>query len=108
MQKVLNKSPLHFNTILINALKDNMTKVMIDIYGNYFCQQMIQKSTKEQIILILNYIKRDYVKIAKDYSGTHVLQAILDKVSSKEEQCIILEAIKGSEIDLAYVSYYNH
>lgn len=103
MQKNLSKSPLQCKTLLITTLKESISKVMIDIYGNYFCQQMIQNSTKEQIMLILGLIKKDFVMIAKDYSGTHVLQAILELTHSIEEHNLILSSIKGFELEMAYV-----
>lgn len=110
MQKNLNKLPLQCKTLLITTLKENISKVMVDLYGNYFCQQMIQNLTKEQIMLILGFIKKDFVMIAKDYSGTHVLQAILELTHSIEEQTLILSSIKGFEIEMAYViipHFYN-
>ena len=77
---------------------------MIDIYGNYFCQDIIKSSNQNQIILILKYIKDDYVNIAKNFSGTHVLQTICDMITSQEEENIILNSINDKELEMAYDS----
>ena len=108
MHKTLVKLPQECKTLLINKLGTKLTNVMIDIYGNYFCQQLIQTSVKEQIILMLNYITNSFVTIAKDYSGTHVLQAILDMITTKEEEAIILSSISNYELEMAYDNNATH
>ena len=81
---------------------------MCDIYGNYFCQLFIHDSQQDLIVTILQTIQPYYVSIAKDYSGTHVLQAILDEVTSNEQQMLILNAIKSYEFEMAYDNNATH
>ena len=100
--KTIQRLSQECKTVLITRLGTNLVKVMIDIYGNYSCQQLIQSSSPEQITLMLQYIHQHFVKIAKDYSGTHVLQALLDVLSSKEQEKLILSSIKSSELEMAY------
>ena len=102
MEKTLKKSPNECITILLNNLTATLPKVMTDVYGNYFCQKIIQASTPSQITLMLTYIKKYFVIIAKDYSGTHVLQALLEALTSQEQEIIVLSAISGSELEMAY------
>ena len=108
IEKTLKKSPNECITILVNNINVNLTKVMTDVYGNYFCQKIIQASTPNQITLMLNFISKDFIQIAKDYSGTHVLQALLDVVSTQEQETIILNSIKGSELEIAYDNNATH
>ena len=102
VQKYINKCPNECKTILINSLNYNLPKVMMDVYGNYFCQDLIKKSNQNQIDLIIKYIKNSYVQIAFDYSGTHVLQVLLDMLSSPEEENILINAVLGNEIKMSY------
>ena len=108
IEKTLKKSPNECITILVNNINVYLTKVMTDVYGNYFCQKIIQASTPNQITLMLNFISKDFIQIAKDYSGTHVLQALLDVVSTQEQETIILNSIKGSELEIAYDNNATH
>ena len=78
---------------------------MIDIYGNYFCQKLIQSSSADQRILILKYIQNEFINISFDNSGTHVIQALLDLINLKDEEIIILNSIKGKEVEMSYVSF---
>jgi hypothetical protein len=75
---------------------------MMDVYGNYFIQNLIKNSNENQINLIINYIKNDYVIIALNYSGTHVLQTLLDMIKTIEEEIILVESIKGNELKMAF------
>ena len=102
VQKYINKCPNECKTILINSLNFDLPKVMMDVYGNYFCQDLIKKSNQNQINLIINYIKNDYVIIALNYSGTHVLQTLLDMIKTIEEEIILVESIKGNELKMAF------
>ena len=102
IQKYINKSPNECKTILIKSLNYDLSKVMMDVYGNYFCQDLIKKSNQNQIDLIINYIKNSFVKIAFDYSGTHVLQVLLDMISSTEEENILINSVLGNEIKMSY------
>ena len=102
IQKYINKSPNECKAILIKSLNYDLSKVMMDVYGNYFCQDLIKKSNQNQIDLIINYIKNSFVKIAFDYSGTHVLQVLLDMISSTEEENILINSVLGNEIKMSY------
>jgi hypothetical protein len=56
LQKFLNKISPENLELLIENLNHNTPKLMIDLYGNYFCQKLIQSCSAEQRISILNYV----------------------------------------------------
>lgn len=61
MQKFLNKiNPDNLN-VLINKLGSNIPQLMTDVYGNYFCQKMIQSCSVEQRIVVLNYVRKPLI-----------------------------------------------
>ncbi len=108
LKKVIIKNNPLCISILINTLQSNLSLLMIDLYGNYFCQFIIKLCNHYQIILILTYIKNDYVTIAKHYSGTHVLQTLCDVITTQEEEKLILSCIENNEIEMAYDSNATH
>jgi hypothetical protein len=81
---------------------------MKNTYGNYFFQQLIKDSEKDLISLIISYISDTFVSISKDYSGTFSLQALLDEVSSLEDESKILNYIKNHELEMAYDKNATH
>ena len=103
IRKKLGKPNSESKILLIKALgKEGISTIMKNTYGNYFFQQMI-KGTEEIIIsLIISYISSDFIQISKDSCGTFSVQALLNEVSSINEEQEILNCIKGYEMEMAF------
>ena len=108
VEKILKHSPNECISILLEHINTSLTKIMIHLYGNYFCQKVIQISSPEQITTMLTLIANDFPQIAKDYSGTHVLQALLDVISTQEQKDLIMQSIKGKELEMSYDANATH
>jgi len=109
IQKKLLKSNKDYKIYLIICLnKEGLSKIMKNTYGNYFFQQLIKDGEKDLISLIISYISDTFVNISKDYSGTFSLQALLDEVSSLEDESKILNYIKYHEMEMAYDKNATH
>ena len=101
MQKYLNNFPSFIITNLIEMIYMNFEKIMSDIYGNYFCQKLYSISSIEQRRMILNSIKDIFINVSKTTAGAHVTQNIIEESKTKDEKIIIMQYIKGHEIELA-------
>ena len=101
MQKYLNYFPSFIITNLIEMIYMNFERVMCDIYGNYFCQKLYTISSIEQRRMILNSIKDIFINISKTSAGAHVTQNIIEESKTKDEKIIIMQYIKGHEMELA-------
>ena len=108
VEKILKHSPNECINILLEHINTSLTKIMIHLYGNYFCQKVIQISSPEQITTMLTLIANDFPQIAKDYSGTHVLQALLDVISTQEQMYLILYSIENKVLEMAYDNNATH
>ena len=108
IQKLILKYPKECITILINKLNNEISLLMIDLYGNYFCQFILKLCNPNQITMILNYIRFNYINIAKNNSGTHVLQTLCDMISNQNHEKLILSFIEKNEIEMAYHSNATH
>ena len=109
IQKKLEKSSKEYKVLLVNILrKQGLSKIMKNIYGNYFFQQLIKNSEKSFISLIVSYIAEDIVEISKDFQGTFCLQALLDEVKSLEDEQKILISIKNYEMEMAFNKNATH
>ena len=109
IQKKLLKSPNYYKILLINYLnKDGLSILMTNTYGNYFFQQLIKDSENKLISLIISYISDNFVSISKDSCGTFSMQALLDEISNSEEQKLILNEIKGHEMEMIYDKNATH
>lgn len=109
VKKKLPKPNYNYKLFIILHLgKYGLIKIMKNIYGNYFFQQIIKDSEKPFILLILSYISQDFIDISKDSSGTFSLQALLDQISTIEEEKIILNFIYKHELELAFDKNATH
>lgn len=103
IQKKLDKLSNEYKVLLVNLLgKQGLPKIMNNIYGNYFFQELIKNKDKIFIELIIAYIAEDLIEISKDFQGTFCVQALLDEISSLEEEQKILNCIKNYEIEMAF------
>jgi len=109
IKKKLYKSDYDFRQFIILHLnKDGLTKIMKNVYGNYFFQQLIKNSEEQFISLILSYISDNFIEISKDPSGTFSLQALLDQVSTLENEQKILKVLKNHEMEMAFDKNATH
>jgi hypothetical protein len=101
MQKYIYYFPTFVITNLIEKIYMDFERIMCDIYGNYFCQKLYIISSTEQRRMILNSMKDIFVNVSKTSSGAHVAQSIIEESLTKEEKKIIIDYIKGHEMELA-------
>ena len=94
--------------IMLHLNKDGLKRIMKNTYGNYFFQQIIKDSEEKIISLILAYISDDFISISKDSSGTFSLQALLEEISTLEQEEAILKCINNHELEMAYDKNATH
>jgi hypothetical protein len=102
MQKELNKITPENLELLIWRLCPFMTEIMVDTYGNYFSQRLIQCCSPQQRLEILKSTVKDFVTIACHNSGTHSIQCLMEIINTKEEEEVIKGAIKNEILALSY------
>ena len=109
IQKKLEKLSKEYKVLLVNILKkQGLYIIMKNTYGNYFFQQLIKNNDKVLISLIISYISENLVDISKDFQGTFSIQALLDEISSYEEEQNILNCIKKYEMEMAFNKNATH
>ena len=109
IKKNLPQTSLDYKKFLILYLnKNGLAKIMKNVYGNYFFQQLIKNSEEQIISLIIMYISDYFIDISKDSSGTFSLQALLDEISTLENEQKILGFIKCHEMEMAYDKNATH
>ena len=103
IQKKLGKSNNECKMLLIQLLnKEGLPIIMKNTYGNYFFQQLIKGAEDIIISLIISYITTSFIEISKDSCGTFSIQALLNEISSIEDELEILNCIKNHEIEMAF------
>jgi hypothetical protein len=81
---------------------------MVDNYGNYFCQNLLQSCSGDQRLAILKGIGDKFIEICCDRKGTHTIQKMFELVNLAEEEDYIKEALTGNIITLSKVIPYTN
>ena len=59
-------------------------------------------------MIIISYISENLTEISKDFQGTFCIQALLDEISTFEDEQKILNSIKDSEMEMAFNKNATH
>lgn len=108
LQRYLDKITSNELETIINLIKDDLQYIMMDIYGNYFSQKLIQSSSPLQRIQLITFIQKNFVKIACDFSGTHSIQTLIEVKNSPKEEKLLIDIVKDHILELAFDSNGTH
>jgi len=79
----------------LQDIDEDLSRIMIDRYGNYFCQKLLSMCDTKQRSWILELIRKDFTKICCDQRGTHTIQTIFDTLSLPDEEKYIESVLRG-------------
>lgn len=86
---------------IVNLLEADFPELMIDAYGNYVCQTLVQSCSPVQRLKLLRRLARDIEKVAKDERGTHALQAFIALVTQPEEEELLITGLRERARELS-------
>jgi hypothetical protein len=82
---------------------------MVDAFGNYFIQKLMEESDETVIESIINLIQPQFAHIALDSHGTRAIQKLIEVVVNFPRHIPnIIQALKGNEILLIKDMNGNH
>lgn len=55
--------------------------VMVNIFGNYLCQKIIEVADPNELEALVNQISYDLVAISVNINGTRVIQTLIDRLT---------------------------
>lgn len=59
-----------FNSAFIQSIGPFFKDLMVDQFGNYLCQKIIEVCSPQELMLIVDLILPDIVRISMDVHGT--------------------------------------
>jgi len=108
LQRALAKASPDVLEFIVVEVGDNLHELMVDSYGNYFCQKLLQSSSSKQRLYLLKKISPHMIKIACDKRGTHSMQSLIQLINMDEEEVTLEEAIKDHVIELSFNQNGTH
>lgn len=93
---------------IVQSVSDSMGDLMVDLYGNYMCQTLLQSCSAAQRLVLLSSMQKSLIKISCNPRGTHALQNLIALASLPEEENIYYQSFKGSVIQLSKDQNSSH
>lgn len=80
---------------------------MVDPFGNYLCQKILELVSQEDISYVAMRIKEKIVLISHNQHGTRAVQKLIEVIRKKEMIDALGEALNSDVVALAKVSSYQ-
>ncbi|VEU20623.1 DEKNAAC101502 [Brettanomyces naardenensis] len=95
-------------TKIFNEIQLNVIELMIDPFGNYLVQKLLERVNETQRTTLVRNASTQFVRIALDPHGTRALQKLVECVSTKEESDIIVNSLSSYVVLLSRDLNGNH
>lgn len=86
---------------IIEFISPRVGELMVDLYGNYMCQTLLQSCSAAQRLVLLMNMQHSLIRISCNPRGTHALQNLIALASLPEEENIYQQSFKGSILRLS-------
>eukprot|EP01134_Creolimax_fragrantissima_P003146 CFRG3146T1 len=95
-------------TVIYNEVLPGIVGMMMDPFGNYLSQKLMEKCNSSQLRGIIEKIAPEMATIARNMHGTRAIQKLIDCVSEPEHVQICVTALKGHVVALIRDLNGNH
>eukprot|EP00468_Gymnochlora_sp_CCMP2014_P009114 CAMPEP_0167762498 /NCGR_PEP_ID=MMETSP0110_2-20121227/12804_1 /TAXON_ID=629695 /ORGANISM="Gymnochlora sp., Strain CCMP2014" /LENGTH=1142 /DNA_ID=CAMNT_0007649385 /DNA_START=1 /DNA_END=3429 /DNA_ORIENTATION=+ len=91
-QRIGEGHPGYFSLVMKEVFSD-LPNLMMDLFGNYLCQKLIEKSNEQQKDAIIGKIASHIPDISCDRQGTRAVQKIVASTTTKKQRGMFMNAI---------------
>ena len=108
LQQFIAKSRPEEIEKIVAAVAPHMGDLMVDLYGNYMCQTLVQSCSSSQRLTLLIGMKDNVIKIACNARGTHALQNLISIANLAEEENVYQQCFQSHILRLSKDSNSSH
>eukprot|EP00456_Euglypha_rotunda_P081310 TRINITY_DN7929_c0_g1_i16.p1 TRINITY_DN7929_c0_g1~~TRINITY_DN7929_c0_g1_i16.p1 ORF type:complete len:663 (-),score=71.59 TRINITY_DN7929_c0_g1_i16:16-1899(-) len=94
-RKLSEHDPTYFNTVFA-AVYPHLAELMVDLFGNYLCQKLIEFANEEQRYSMLIIVAPHVVAISCDRQGTRAFQKMVESAKSERERRLVIQSLAGT------------
>ncbi|KAF8406236.1 hypothetical protein HHK36_008321 [Tetracentron sinense] len=97
--------------MIFSEVKDYMGELMLDQYGNYFVQKLLDVCNEEQTTLVLISVTSDgwkFIIICLDTHGTRAVQKLLERLTTPEQIYRVMLALSLNPVSLTKCTNGHH
>ncbi|XWS23879.1 hypothetical protein CRYUN_Cryun28dG0053300 [Craigia yunnanensis] len=111
LQRIFDEGSCLDVQIIFNEIIDKIVELVMDPFGNYLVQKLLDVCTEEQrlqIVLMVTKEAGQLVRISLNTYGTRVVQKLIETLKSRQQISLIKSALKPGILDLIKDLNGNH
>ncbi|KAE8728301.1 putative pumilio-like protein 7 [Hibiscus syriacus] len=111
LQRIFDEGSCLDVQIIFNEVIGNIVELMMDPFGNYLVQKLLDVCTEEQRLQIVLTVTKEpgqLVRISLNTYGTRVVQKLIETLKSRQQISHIKSALKPGILDLVKDLNGNH
>ncbi|XP_004501537.3 pumilio homolog 12-like [Cicer arietinum] len=104
LQEVIKKFGSEGVSYIFSELVNHVTELMIDPFGNYVVQKMVEICNEDQqtrIVLMVTYHSFQLIRICLSPHGSRAVEKLLENVTTREQRTLIMAALSPGAIALS-------
>ncbi|KAJ7959022.1 putative Pumilio 7 [Quillaja saponaria] len=111
LQRILDEGTRQDIQIIIEGIMDHVLELMMDQFGNYLVQKLLNICSEEQrrrIVFMVTKESGQLVKISLNAHGTRVVQKLVETTKSRKQLSLVKSALQPGFLDLIKDLNGNH
>lgn len=108
LQKKLEERDEQVIQIIFDEVKDHFTELMVDPFGNYLCQRLLEYTNDDQRTVLVRNAVPAMTQIALNQHGTRALQRMIEAISTQDQTQLIIDALRFDVVQLIQDLNGNH
>ncbi|KAM7454844.1 hypothetical protein BLSTO_04396 [Blastocystis sp. subtype 1] len=108
LQQCLDECPQKIVPMIYEEVGNELTELMMDSFGNYLFQKLLDVSSDDQRRDVLNKVKDKIVDASYNVHGTRSVQRLIQVCKEPDMVKTIMDALRGHIADLSSHSNGNH
>lgn len=93
---------------VFNATCEHVVQLMVDPFGNYFCQKLFERCSVGQVTSFLKICVPTISQIAVNQHGTRALQRLMERIETPEQVTLLVNALRRDVVSLIRDLNGNH
>lgn len=111
LQQKLDEGDLQDKQLIFQEIIDHVVELMMNPFGNYLVQKLLEKGSAEQRMKILVMVTKrhgELVKVSLNIHGTRAVQKLISSLKTQEEKFVVISALEPGFLDLIRDLNGNH
>ncbi|XP_059637972.1 putative pumilio homolog 7, chloroplastic [Cornus florida] len=111
LQSIFEEGTHQDKQIVFNEIINHVVELMINPFGNYLMQKLLDVCNEEQrtqIVFMVTEEPRELVRISLNTHGTRVVQKLIETLKTRQQITLLVSALKPGFLDLIKDPNGNH